>query len=169
MTNAKPPGDGSETSGTAAERPRFGGEFLLRTPFAVCSTPEETRALGARFAGELPAGAVVSLEGPLGAGKTQFVKGFASAQGHGGEVSSPTFTLVHEYAGGARPLVHFDWYRLDEAGEVAGLGWDDYLESGETLLVEWGDRFPELLPPGAWRVRFEIRDSARAVEWERIA
>jgi tRNA threonylcarbamoyladenosine biosynthesis protein TsaE len=112
-------------------------------------------------------GAAVSLEGPLGAGKTQFVKGFVAARGHAGEVSSPTFTLVHEYVDGA--IAHFDWYRLDEAAEVIGLGWDDYLADGGTLLVEWGDKFPELLPAGAWRVRFEIQDDARLVRWERMA
>ncbi len=152
MTNAKPPGDILDTKGTA-----------------TCASPEETRALGARFAHAIPAGAVLSLEGPLGAGKTQFVKGFAAALGHGGEASSPTFTLVHEYAGEAGATIHFDWYRLEEAAEVQGLGWDDYLAGGETLLVEWGNKFPELLPPGAWRVRFEILGAARRVEWEVVA
>lgn len=147
MTNAKPPRDEA-----VAE--------------AVCASPEETRALGARVAEIAGADAVISLEGPLGAGKTQFAKGFAAARGHAGEVSSPTFTLVHEYAAGA--VVHFDWYRLDDAEEVLGLGWEDYLSGGGALLVEWGDRFPELLPAGAWRVRFEIRGDARIVSWERV-
>jgi len=152
MTNAKPPRDGIVTSGSAE-----------------CATPEATQALGARFATALEPGAVLSLEGPLGAGKTQFVKGFAAALGHGGEASSPTFTLVHEYAGGRVPAVHFDWYRLESAEEALGLGWDDYLASGETLLVEWGDKFPELLPTDAWRLRFEIQGTARLVRWERGA
>jgi tRNA threonylcarbamoyladenosine biosynthesis protein TsaE len=159
MTNAKPPDEGTGTSGTAVSHPSRGE--------AVCASPEETRTLGARFAAGLESGAVVSLEGTLGAGKTQFVKGFAAALGHADEVSSPTFTLVHEYADGA--VAHFDWYRLDDAAEVTGLGWDDYLASGDTLLVEWGDKFPELLPAGAWRVRFEIRGDSRAVSWERNA
>ena len=135
----------------------------------ACATPGDTQALGARFAAALEPGAVISLEGTLGAGKTQFVKGFAAALGHEGEVSSPTFTLVHEYAGRA-PVVHFDWYRLDDEAEVLGLGWDDYLAGGETLLVEWGDKFPELLPAGAWRVQFEIeiQGTGRLVKWERL-
>jgi tRNA threonylcarbamoyladenosine biosynthesis protein TsaE len=152
MTNAKPPRDGIVTPGSAE-----------------CATPEATQALGARFAAALEPGAVLSLEGPLGAGKTQFVKGFAAALGHGGEASSPTFTLVHEYAGGHAPAVHFDWYRLENAEETLGLGWDDYLASGETLLVEWGDKFPELLPADAWRLRFEILGTARVVSWGRLA
>ncbi|MGH8048737.1 MAG: tRNA (adenosine(37)-N6)-threonylcarbamoyltransferase complex ATPase subunit type 1 TsaE [Chthoniobacterales bacterium] len=148
MTNAKPSDGGTVTE-------------------AVCASPAETQALGARFAGQLESGAVVSLEGPLGAGKTQFAKGFAAALGHSGEVNSPTFTLVHEYADGA--VAHFDWYRLEEAADVAGLGWDDYLAGGGTLLIEWGDKFSELLPAGAWRVRFEIQGDARLVRWERTA
>ncbi len=141
----------------------------MQTPGeAVCATPGETQALGARFAAALEEGAVLSLEGTLGAGKTQFVKGFAAALGHEGEVSSPTFTLVHEYAARVA-MVHFDWYRLEEAADVIGLGWDDYLAGGETLLVEWGDKFPELLPPGVWRLRFEIEGEGRVVKWERTA
>jgi tRNA threonylcarbamoyladenosine biosynthesis protein TsaE len=148
MTNAKPDGDDPGTRGEAA-----------------CATAAETQALGARFARALPPGAVLSLEGPLGAGKTQFAKGFAAARGFDGEVSSPTFTLVHEYDG----VAHFDWYRLAAADEVTGLGWDDYLDGGETLLVEWGDRFPELLPPGAWRLRFASQGEARVVRWEKVS
>lgn len=151
MTNAKPTRDG------------------IVTHEVTCVTPGETRALGARFAEEIPPGAVLSLEGPLGAGKTQFVKGFVAALGHDGEVSSPTFTLVHEYAGGRLPVVHFDWYRLETAADVEGLGWDDYLAGGESLLVEWGDRFPELLPGDARRLRFEVSGDARVVRWESAA
>jgi tRNA threonylcarbamoyladenosine biosynthesis protein TsaE len=152
MTNAKPDDPVPEIIGEA-----------------LCATPEETQALGARFGRALEAGAVLSLEGPLGAGKTQFAKGFAEALGHTGEVSSPTFTLVHEYAGGRWPVVHFDWYRLEEATEVTGLGWDDYLDGGETLLIEWGDRFPELLPADAWRLRFAVAGDGRSIQWERGA
>ncbi|MDD5200975.1 MAG: tRNA (adenosine(37)-N6)-threonylcarbamoyltransferase complex ATPase subunit type 1 TsaE [Terrimicrobiaceae bacterium] len=159
MTNAKPPHGGLVTN----EMPiPVRGE-------AACPTPEATQALGARFAHAVDSGAVLSLEGPLGAGKTQFVKGFAAALGCAAEASSPTFTLVHEYAGGRTPVIHFDWYRLDGAEEVAGLGWEDYLAGGETLLVEWGDRFPEVIPSGAWRLRFEINGDARMVRWERTA
>jgi len=152
MTNGKPPGDG-----------------FVKYGEAECASPQATQALGARFAGVLAPGAILSLEGPLGAGKTQFVKGFAAALGHAGEVSSPTFTLVHEYGGGRVPLVHFDWYRLEAAAEVLGLGWDDYLGGGETLLVEWGDKFPELMPQGVWRLRFDVAGSSRVVRWEHVA
>lgn len=146
MTNGIPAGDG----------------------IATCATPEETAALGARLAAALPPDAVVSLEGPLGAGKTCFVRGFLAARGFAGDVSSPTFTLMHEYATPGGTVAHFDWYRLERAADVAALGWDDYLDGGDTLLVEWGDRFPELLPAGAWRVRLEIDGAARRVRWGRV-
>ncbi len=146
MTNAKPTGDD------------------LVTGSARCATPGETQALGAWFAARVPADAVLSLEGPLGAGKTQFVKGFVAARGHAGGVSSPTFTLVHEYGA----VAHFDWYRLEAPGDVAALGWDDYLDGGGTLLVEWGDRFPEQLPAGAWRLRFAVDGEAREIAWGRV-
>lgn len=132
---------------------------------ARCATAEETRALAAAFATAAVPGLVLSLEGPLGGGKTEFVKGFVSAIGHGGEVSSPTFTLLHEYVDGRLPVVHFDWYRLEDAEEVIGVGWDDYLDGGEVLLVEWGDRFPELLPGAAVRMRFRIEGGARVIQW----
>ncbi len=113
------------------------------------SSPEETAAAGANWARAAKAGDVFALLGDLGAGKTQFVKGFVAEMGSDGEVTSPTFTLVHEYTGGRLPIYHFDFYRLEGADAVAGIGFDDYLEAGGVCLIEWGDRFPELLPAHA--------------------
>jgi len=136
-----------------------GGEIL-------CATPDETRALAQALAEELAPGAVLSLEGPLGAGKTQFVKGLALGAGFGGEVSSPTFTLVHEYVGGRLPVFHFDLYRLESSDGVVALGIDDYLDAGGIVAVEWGDRFPGLIDRGARRIRFEFAGEARRISWE---
>ncbi len=72
------------------------------------------------------------------------------------EASSPSFTLVHEYAGGRLPLHHFDFYRLKSPDELMGIGYDDSLGNG-AILVEWGDKFPEALPTDAIRVRIEIQ------------
>ncbi len=117
-------------------------------------TEADAIAAGASLAAELPAGAVVALVGGLGAGKTHFTKGLALGLGHEGAVTSPTFTLVHEYRGGRLPLFHFDLYRLDSAVEALALGWEEYLEAGGVCVVEWADKFPELLPPGTqwWRI-----------------
>ncbi len=112
------------------------------------ATAEDTLAWGRALAAELRAGDVIALRGNLGAGKTHVVKGIAAGLGSIMVVSSPTFALVHEYPDGRLPLFHFDFYRLDSAHEVLRLGWDDYLDEHGVIVVEWPDRFPELLPEG---------------------
>jgi tRNA threonylcarbamoyladenosine biosynthesis protein TsaE len=121
----------------------------------VCQTPEEMMALGREMSVLIQKGTVISLEGPLGAGKTQLSKGVAAALGCSDEASSPSFTLVHEYAGGRLPLHHFDFYRLKNSQELLDIGYDDSLGNG-AVLIEWGDKFPEALPAGAVRIRIEI-------------
>ncbi len=96
---------------------------------------------------------MVLLIGNLGAGKTTLAKGIVSGLGaaDADDVSSPTFTLIHEYGGGR--VYHIDLYRLDEPREVATLGLDELFERDALVLIEWGERFPQLLP----RERIEIR------------
>lgn len=117
----------------------------------------ETVALGERLARELPARGVVLLIGNLGAGKTMLAKGIVSGLGAASpeEVSSPTFTLIHEY-GGAR-VYHIDLYRLEEEREVASLGLEEIFERDAMVLVEWGERFPQLMP--AARTEIRLRDA----------
>ena len=125
----------------------------------------EMIALGEEAAAGLTAGDVVALRGQLGAGKTHFAKGIV--RGLGGDpdgVTSPTFTLVHEYSGTSTPVFHFDFYRMESPEEVLGIGWDDYVEEGEGIvLVEWADKFPELIPENAQWWRFEISGEDRRV------
>ena len=113
---------------------------------------EETIALGERLAAELPAKMAVLLIGNLGAGKTTLAKGIVKGLGAArpDEVSSPTFTLIHEYGPG---VYHVDLYRLDRAEQVATIGLDEIFERRAVVLVEWGERFPELMPED----RVEIR------------
>ena len=116
-------------------------------PVFHTASEEETIALGERLARTLPPGTVVLLIGNLGAGKTTLAKGIVKGLGAGepDEVSSPTFTLIHEY--GSPPAVyHVDLYRLDTARDAATLGLDDLFESGAVVLIEWGERFPHLMP-----------------------
>lgn len=125
-------------------------------------------ALGAEIAAGLRAGDVLALSGQLGAGKTHFCKGIVSGLGGDpAQVTSPTFTLVHEYTRGCRlPVYHFDWYRLDSPAELLAVGWDDYLDEADgVLLVEWADKFPDLLPPDAlwWRFEIEATSGVRRV------
>jgi tRNA threonylcarbamoyladenosine biosynthesis protein TsaE len=116
---------------------------------------DETIELGRRIAGELPRKAVVLLIGNLGAGKTTLAKGIAGGLGAAGpdEVTSPTFTLIHEYGEGR--VYHVDLYRLDTAAQAASLGLDEIFEREAVVLMEWGKRFPELLP--AERVEIRLR------------
>jgi tRNA threonylcarbamoyladenosine biosynthesis protein TsaE len=130
-------------------------EQLFSDAGVLCQTPEEMVALGREVSVLLQRGTVISLEGPLGAGKTQLSKGVAAALGCNDEASSPSFTLMHEYSGGRLPLHHFDFYRLKSSQELLGIGYDDSLGNG-AVMIEWGDKFPEALPAGAVRVRIEI-------------
>lgn len=115
---------------------------------------EETIALGRRIARELPRRAIVLLIGNLGAGKTTLAKGIVEGLGAAStdDVSSPTFTLIHEY-GGDHPVYHVDLYRLETPAEVATLGLDEIFDREAVVLIEWGERFPDLMPPE----RIEIR------------
>jgi len=110
------------------------------------ASEEETIALGERLARELPRRGVVLLIGNLGAGKTTLAKGIVRGRGAAepDEVSSPTFTLIHEYG---PDVYHIDLYRLDEARQVATLGLEDLFDRDALVLIEWGERFPELMPP----------------------
>lgn len=130
------------------------------------ASEEETVALGRRLAGELPPGAVL-LIGNLGAGKTTLAKGIISARAGVAEeeVSSPTFTLIHDYG----RVFHIDLYRLDSAGQAASLGLDDLFDEADLVLIEWGERFPELIPPQRTEIRLAPgRDNEREITVSRI-
>ena len=120
--------------------------------------PAETHAHARQLAADARAGEVWALVGDLGAGKTHFVQGLAAGLGAKGAVTSPTFTLVHEYPGGRLPVFHFDFYRLRTADEALALGWEEYAEGEGLTVVEWADKFPGLLPPETRWFRFEILD-----------
>jgi tRNA threonylcarbamoyladenosine biosynthesis protein TsaE len=95
----------------------------------------------------LPAGGVVALQGNLGAGKTTFVQGLARALGVTRPVTSPTFAIVSEYQGTQLRLIHFDLYRLHSPDDLLALGFQEYLERGALVALEWPDRAGDLLPP----------------------
>lgn len=104
------------------------------------SSESETRAIAAQFAASLKPGDVLLLSGDLGAGKTAFVRGLAEGLGIGADdVTSPTFTLVHEYRGGRLPLIHVDLYRLDRA-DLDEIGLDQDLADRGVVAVEWAER-----------------------------
>lgn len=138
--------------------------FLPKVDTIISNSAEETLEAGRRLAERLVSGSVLALSGDLGAGKTHFAKGVVEALGADpSAVTSPTFTLVHEYRGGRLPVFHFDFYRLDAASELLQIGWDDFLNEDGVLLVEWADRFPEVFPEGSIRVRFTIGEGNQRV------
>lgn len=114
-----------------------------------------TDRAGQRLAPLLRSGDVLALTGELGAGKTRLAAAIVRGLGSAAEVTSPTFTLVNEYRDGRLPVFHLDLYRLESAGEVLAMGWEELLEGGGVCLVEWADRFPELLPADADWLRLE--------------
>lgn len=129
-------------------------------------TEAETERLGQLLAELLPDGAVVALEGTLGAGKTRLVQAVARACGvRSDEALSPTFMLVHEYVG-TRSIAHFDAYRLADDDEFLALGPDEYFESSRLCFVEWADRVQRCLPGERLEIRIdETPDGGRRFEF----
>lgn len=126
------------------------------------ASEEETIELGKRLAAGLGPRAAILLIGNLGAGKTTLAKGIVAGLGAAGidEVSSPTFTLIHEYGDRGR-VYHIDLYRLETAAEVATLGLDEIFDREAVVLVEWGERFPALMPAARIEVRLRALDDNR--------
>ena len=122
------------------------------------TSEEETVALGERLARDLPARGVVLLTGNLGAGKTTLAKGIVSGLGAApaDEVSSPTFTLIHEYGDGR--VYHVDLYRLEEPRELATLGLEELFDRDALVLIEWGERFGRFLPAERTEIRIRALD-----------
>lgn len=116
----------------------------METREFITHSPEETIALGRSLAGVLAPPKIVVLRGDLGAGKTTLVKGVAEAFHAAAEedVTSPTFTLIHEYRGAEALLYHIDLYRVDTPRQLQTLGLDDLIAENSVLLIEWGEKFP---------------------------
>src|SRR5881394_4030663 len=120
----------------------------------LADSEEATQAVARELAAALKAGDVLLLSGDLGAGKTAFVRGLAEGLGvDPGEVTSPTFTLVHEYRAGRLPLIHVDLYRLD-AADLDEIGLDTDLAASAVVAVEWAERLSRTLA-GSTRVTIE--------------
>jgi tRNA threonylcarbamoyladenosine biosynthesis protein TsaE len=135
----------------------------------ISSDPESTIELGRRIGGRLPLGAVLSLEGVLGSGKTTLVKGIALALGIEEAVTSPTFTLISRYrgrrSGRELELVHIDLYRIDRLQELEDLGLEEVLAGDGITVIEWGEKARAFLPPEAVTLRLGLQaDGSRRLE-----
>ena len=135
----------------------------------ISHSPDETESVGAEWGRTALPGQVLALNGELGAGKTQWVRGLARGLGISARVHSPTFTLVNEYGGGRLTLYHLDLYRLETPGQILSAGVEDYLVTEGITVIEWAERAfgPSWNPPGLITVRFEISgDTERKIIYD---
>jgi tRNA threonylcarbamoyladenosine biosynthesis protein TsaE len=130
----------------------------------------DTESLAAEFYKIVGVQDVVALIGPLGAGKTVFVRGFAAAAGvDPDKVNSPTFTLVNEYLDGQTPIFHFDLYRFEKASEFHEIGGDDYLNRDGIALIEWAENGAGFIPENRFEIEIDIVDeSSRSLIFRKI-
>lgn len=113
----------------------------------ISASPEETESFGRRLGRSAAPGSVFALYGELGAGKSTMVRGLAEGIGARGPVTSPTFTLVHEYRGGRLPLFHIDLYRLEGPSEAEALHLEAFWSEPAVVVIEWPEKLEALLPP----------------------
>ncbi|HVR36215.1 MAG TPA: tRNA (adenosine(37)-N6)-threonylcarbamoyltransferase complex ATPase subunit type 1 TsaE [Methylomirabilota bacterium] len=144
----------------------------------ISNSAEETEAIGERWGREARPGWLIGLSGDLGAGKTQLVRGLAWGLGVRDRVHSPTFALVHEYAGGRLPLTHLDLYRLETPAQVMSAGLEeDLLKPPGVVVVEWIERWtgnadPALARGGVVHGRYrqvrieQVEEAVRRIVYE---
>lgn len=125
---------------------------------------EELIALGRWWGEGLTGNEILALRGPLGAGKTTFVKGLALGLEIEENIISPTFVLVREYKG-KHNLFHFDWYRMDSSKDVVDLGFYDYLDKPGIKVIEWPEKYPGLVPKGSKWISIKPDGANRIVTW----
>jgi tRNA threonylcarbamoyladenosine biosynthesis protein TsaE len=133
----------------------------------ISNSPAETEGIGHQLAKDVRMGSVLALKGELGSGKTLFTKGFVAGIGSNAVVSSPTFTIVHEYRDGRFPVYHFDFFRVESRQSLARLGPAEYFFGDGVSVIEWADRFPDFIPEQARWILFEIKsENQRAIVFQ---
>lgn len=123
----------------------------------LTQSAKESILFGKKVAEKVTAGDVICLEGDLGSGKTTLLKGIAAGLRCKGEVTSPTFGIMHIYEG-KWPLYHFDLYRLEEKKEIEAIGFDEFVNSKSAVVcIEWPERAGDLIPENAKKIKIEIQ------------
>ena len=137
----------------------------------VSTSYEDTVKKAESFAKTCEKGTVIGFLGGLGMGKTAFCRGFAKGMGYEGEVSSPTFAIVHEYSGGRLNIYHFDMYRIESFDDLYSTGYFEYLESGGVVITEWSENIENVLPENYTKVeivRGSNDNNSRIITVEKI-
>ena len=132
----------------------------------ITHSTAETAEIGFRLGERCRGGEIFTLSGGLGAGKTALAAGIARGLGVSSRVTSPTFTIVNTYEG-RLAMAHFDMYRLKNSDELIDIGWDDYLDSGAVMVIEWSEVAEDILPAGVIRITLAyINDTSRKITIE---
>ena len=121
----------------------------------ITKNVEETMKIGELMGKSVEKGTTICLTGDLGTGKTHFAKGFAKGMGIGGNITSPTFTIVNEYHEGRLPFYHFDVYRVNDIDEILAIGFDEYIYGNGVSFIEWADMIEAILPDDFIHVKIE--------------
>lgn len=129
----------------------------------ISKKPQETLYIGERMAKFLSPGNFISLTGDLGAGKTLFVQGIAKGLGIEDNVTSPTFTIIHEYTDGRLPLYHMDVYRINGIQEMENLGYEEYFYGQGVSIVEWGNLVSDIIPEEHLWLDFKVIGEGREI------
>ncbi len=122
----------------------------------ILNSVESAQAFGESLAADLVGGEILAFSGVLGAGKTQLVKGLARGLGYLGDVTSPTFTLVHEYRGGRLTIFHLDLYRIENEEMAVSMGVEEYFAKDAVTVIEWPEKIASLLPPETQHWELEV-------------
>lgn len=122
----------------------------------ILNNVEATQAFAESWAAHLTGGEIFAFHGVLGSGKTQLVKGLARGLGYRGDVTSPTFTFVHEYLGGRLPLYHLDLYRIESEKQAIDIGLEEYIPSDGVTVIEWAERIASILPVTTMHWELEV-------------
>lgn len=128
---------------------------------------EETHALGKKIGAEAEAGAVYTLVGDLGVGKTVFTQGIADGLEINEPICSPTFTIVQVYEEGRLPFYHFDVYRIGDIEEMDEIGYEDYFFGDGVCMIEWANLIEEILPQKRWDITIE-KDLEKGFDYRKI-
>jgi tRNA threonylcarbamoyladenosine biosynthesis protein TsaE len=133
----------------------------------ISRSPEQSRSIGSQLVQSITKPLVIALYGDLGSGKTCFAQGIAAGLGIQRLITSPTFTILNEYAG-TRPLYHFDLYRLNGPNDLLNMGFQEYCETDSIVVLEWAERAESVLPQNTIRIRISIGQipDDRIIEWE---